>query len=136
MFQVDIIPQPAPRPRVSMKRIGGKQVPQVYYPNGYHEYKKQLSAKLLELNIPRKDYSLLFVEVGYPYPKATAKKRLIEGFPHRSNYDCDNVVKPLMDCLEKVEVIENDRQIYELRVRKVYTCTRGYIKFYLGIYNG
>ena len=123
MYEIKIVPQPCPRPRVTRNRV--------YYPNNYSEYKSALIDHIIALNIPKNDYTLLIAEFGHPYPKSTSKKRLIEGLPMRDKYDCDNAVKPLMDALEQAEVLLDDRQIYELRVRKVRTTTSGYIRFIL-----
>ena len=133
MYEIKIIPQPSPRPRVRQVRTkAGKNFVQTYYPNGYHEYKDMLVKAIQELQIPPRDYLQIIAEFGAPYPKATAKKNLIEGHPCRKKFDTDNLIKPLMDALEQAEIIENDRQIYETRVRKVWTTKGGYIRFYLG----
>ena len=115
---------PTPRPRAS--RFG------VYNPKKYTDYKKSLITYLLSLNIPNKDYDYIHAKFYVPYPKSTPKKNLIDNFPLRQCFDCDNVIKGLCDSLEQANVIGDDRQISSMYIEKYRTIKpEGYIEFEL-----
>jgi Holliday junction resolvase RusA-like endonuclease len=55
---------------------------------------------------------------------------MIEGFPLRKNFDCDNVVKGLCDALTQAEIILDDRQLCTMHIEKCYTTNaNGRIEF-------
>jgi Holliday junction resolvase RusA-like endonuclease len=115
---------PTPRPRAS--RFG------VYNPKKYTDYKKSLITYLLSLNIPNKDYDYIHAKFYVSYPKSTPKKNLIDNFPLRQCFDCDNVIKGLCDSLEQANVIGDDRQISSMYIEKYRTIKpEGYIEFEL-----
>ena len=97
MYRIPIEPMPTPRPRAS--RFG------VYNPKKYTDYKKSLITYLLSLNIPSKDYDYIHAKFYVSYPKSTPKKNLIDNYPLRQCFDCDNVIKGLCDSLEQANVI-------------------------------
>lgn len=132
-YLIWIQPKPTPRPRVKSIIKNNKKISITYYPQSYNQYKQLLSTKISELKVIPKDYSELHITFGVPYPKNVkgGKKNKIEGKPMRNKFDCDNVVKGVMDSLENLKIISNDRQIYVLCVAKLWTNTEGYIKFQL-----
>lgn len=124
MYRIPIEPMPTPRPRAS--RFG------VYNPKKYTDYKKSLITYLLSLNIPSKDYDYIHAKFYVSYPKSTPKKNLIDNYPLRQCFDCDNVIKGLCDSLEQANVIGNDRQISSMYIEKYRTIKpEGYIEFEL-----
>ncbi len=124
MYRIPIEPMPTPRPRAS--RFG------VYNPKKYTDYKKSLITYLLSLNIPSKDYDYIHAKFYVSYPKSTPKKNLIDNFPLRQCFDCDNVIKGLCDSLEQANVIGDDRQISSMYIEKYRTIKpEGYIEFEL-----
>lgn len=124
MYRIPIEPMPTPRPRAS--RFG------VYNPKKYTDYKKSLITYLLSLNIPNKDYDYIHAKFYVSYPKSTPKKNLIDKFPLRQCFDCDNVIKGLCDSLEQANVIGDDRQISSMYIEKYRTIKpEGYIEFEL-----
>lgn len=122
---IDIVPMPTPRPRVG--KHGAYNTPK------YTQYKRDLGFLLKALHIPKDDYGVLYATFAFPFPKTVkgGEKAKIEYLPMRDKCDCDNLSKGLMDALESVGIIEDDRQIYELHVSKLRTNTGGYIKFRL-----
>lgn len=132
-YKIWIDPQPTPRPRFRVQTFnkGGKQVNNVktYYPQNYKAYKRTVGELIKELNIPVKDYSILYARFASPYPKSTAKKRQIECAPMRDKYDLDNVEKGLMDALEDIGLLSNDKQLCGKVTEKVRTCGKGFIEF-------
>jgi Holliday junction resolvase RusA-like endonuclease len=105
-YTIHITPQPTPRPRLG--RYG------VHNTTKYTKYKEDMAYLLKELNIPTDDYDYIHAIFYFPYTKSTAKKRRIEGAPKRDKCDNDNLVKGLLDVLEKIDVVENDRQFTDM----------------------
>ena len=123
-YTLEIEPRPTPRPRLG--RYG------VYNHPAYTDYKRNLMWLLKSKSIPIKDYDSIHARFYFTYPKKTAKKNRIDNAPMRKKCDCDNLVKGLLDALESVKVINNDRQFYSIFVEKFYTCKeKGYIEFEL-----
>lgn len=115
---------PTPRPRLG--RHGVFNAPK------YTSYKKSLIQFLSLLKIPRKDYEYVHAKFYIPYPKSTAKQHLINNYPLRQCFDCDNVIKGLCDALEQANILENDRQLSSMYIEKFRTTERlGYIEFEL-----
>jgi Holliday junction resolvase RusA-like endonuclease len=133
MFKINICPKPTPRPRVKSIIKNGKKINLTYYPSPYMKYKKDLCWLIKGLKIPNKDYKILWATFGVPYPKTIkgGEKSKIESQPLRNKFDCDNVLKGLMDALEDAQVLSNDNQIYIIHVCKLRTKTTGYINFSL-----
>tara|TARA_R110000764_G_scaffold212771_1_gene299107 strand:- start:39 stop:344 length:306 start_codon:yes stop_codon:yes gene_type:complete len=84
------------------------------------------------LKIPEGDYDYIHAKFFVPYPKSTPKKKLINNFPLRKCFDCDNVIKGLCDALEQANIIEDDRLFSSMFVEKYRTTeTVGRIEFEL-----
>tara|TARA_R110002012_G_scaffold303227_1_gene504896 strand:+ start:990 stop:1394 length:405 start_codon:yes stop_codon:yes gene_type:complete len=123
-YHIGITPRPTPRPRLG--KYGA------YNKSDYTKYKNDMIFLIKCLRIPHGDYHTLKARFLFPYPKKTPKKKLIDFAPLRKKCDLDNVVKGLMDALEKTNVINNDRQISTLFIEKKYTLKeQGYIEFEL-----
>tara|TARA_Y100000004_G_C8921460_1_gene415596 strand:- start:816 stop:1223 length:408 start_codon:yes stop_codon:yes gene_type:complete len=124
-YKLSVIPKPTPRPRLG--RYG------TYNKKEYTKYKNDLMILIKSLRIPKKDYSLVRACFLFPYPKRTPQKKRIHLAPLRNKCDLDNLVKGLLDALEKVEVINNDRQIFSLQIEKRFTVReQGAILFDFG----
>lgn len=121
-----IKPRPAPRPRLGKNGA--------YNPSWYTQYKKDIVKMILSHNIKKKDYAVLYVVLGLPYPKTVkgGESKRIEGYPHRGHSgDTDNYIKGVKDAIQQSGIIEDDCQIYSETCTKVYTRTTGYILFFL-----
>lgn len=123
-YTIDITPMPTPRPRLG--KYG------VYNPSKYTKYKRNMLFLVMALHIPKGDYGRLECTFHIPFPQSTAKKRLIDGTPHRKKPDLDNYEKGLMDSLESAGILNNDSQIFSKESHKLYTTGNGYIEFKLG----
>ena len=124
MFLLPITPIPTPRPRLG--RFG------VYNTKKYTQYKNKLIMWISLLKIPKDNYDYIHAKFYIPYPKNTAKKKLIEGQYLKSNFDCDNIIKGLLDALEQSNVIENDSCFCSMCIEKFRTCKKfGRIEFNL-----
>jgi Holliday junction resolvase RusA-like endonuclease len=115
--------QPAPRPRKG--KFG------LYTPSKYRNYLNTLESKIKERQVIVKDYSELVVRFYFKYPKSTNKKDLIDNFPHRKKFDCDNLVKGLMDALVYAGVLSDDSILNTVCVSKFYTLGDSRIEFEL-----
>lgn len=104
---------PTPRPRFNGRFA--------YMPKTYVQYQKDLVSLLLEKGIEKADYYKIHMVFHFAYPKSTPKKRRVEGEPLRTNFDCDNLAKGVMDALEKSEIIENDKQFWSIKSEKFRT---------------
>ena len=116
MHTIPICPMPTPRPRLG--KYGA------YNKSSYSSYKKALIMCISTLSIPKQDYDYIHAKFYIPYPKSAPKKSLIDKFPLRSNFDCDNVIKGLMDALEQSNVVVDDRQISSMFVEKFRTTSK------------
>ena len=130
-YQIDILPVATPRPRVRVFNKHGKKIPQTYYPVKYTRYKTEIAILLTALRIKPGSYSKLAVVFFLPYPKDTAKKRLIEGVPYSKKPDIDNFLKGLLDGLEAAEITGNDSKFYSVKAMKLYTIHTPRIQFKL-----
>jgi Holliday junction resolvase RusA-like endonuclease len=128
---IPILPVATPRPKIRVMNMRGKRVPQAYYPDKYKKYKEDLAILLAASGIKPGVYSKLAVVFFLPYPKGTAKKRLIEGIPHQKKPDGDNFLKGLMDGLEAAEITGNDSNFYSIHIMKLYTIGAPRIQFKL-----
>lgn len=86
-------------------------------------------------NIQKDDYDYIHARFFFPYPKATAQKRRIEGYPMRIKCDLDNLTKGLKDALEQGGIIEDDRQICAEFCEKYYTTGEPRIEFELEVFD-
>lgn len=98
-----------------------------YYPKPYQQYVNQLSWLLAAEHIPKQDYHCLAIEFHFSYAPSIANKNKIDGLPCRQLYDNDNLAKGIMDALEKLGVLNNDRQISQLNVKKYWTTSNDHI---------
>ena len=124
MWLLPITPMPTPRPRLG--KYGA------YNPSKYKKYKNNIKSFLSLLKIPKDDYDYIHAKFFVPYPKSTPKKNLIDNFPLRQCFDCDNVIKGLCDALEESGVINDDRLFSSMFVEKFRTTNKdGRIEFEL-----
>ena len=110
---LDVAGMPTPRPRFNGKFA--------YMPKTYNDYQKMLVALIQEKGIEKGEYKRIHLIFHFEYPKSTPKYKRIDGFPLLNKFDADNLAKGVMDALQKAEVIEDDRQFYDLRVEKYRT---------------
>lgn len=121
MYTLHIKGMPTPRPRKGKWGI--------YSPTPYKKYLEELSNCIRGLGVPDQDYSGIMVRFFFEYPKSTPKKKQIDLEPHRSKFDCDNLVKGLLDALTYAEVLRDDSQISSVCVSKFYTLEENRIEF-------
>jgi len=115
---------PTPRPRFGKNGA--------YNTTKYSKYKKAIIFFLSELKIPVGDYDYIHAKFFVPYPKSTPKKTLIDNYPLRQCFDCDNVIKGLCDALQDAKIIEDDRLFSSMFVEKYRTTqAEGRIEFEL-----
>jgi len=63
----------------------------------------------------------------FPRPQRMIwKRKPMPEAPHISTPDADNVIKAVLDAAEKAGVVRNDRIIWSVSIRKVYTSGEGY----------
>ena len=110
---LDVAGMPTPRPRFNGKFA--------YMPKTYNDYQKMLVALIKEKGIEKGEYKRIHLIFHFEYPKSTPKYKRIDGLPLLNKFDADNLAKGVMDALQKAEVIEDDRQFYDLRVEKYRT---------------
>ena len=122
MFRkINYTPFHTPRPRVFKDDETGK-----YKGINVAKYtQKKRSLGILLKQAFRKKGKAIFTEIevvfALPYPKSTAKKRLIDGAPHYKKPDIDNLLKAVLDTLVKCGVTKDDNQICAVTMKKVYT---------------
>jgi Holliday junction resolvase RusA-like endonuclease len=114
-IEIFIEGKPAPRPRFNRKSGA-------YNPPEYTKYLSELKELLEQFQseqIQQSDWNELEVKFYFSYPKTTPKKqrRVLEY--HRHSFDCDNLVKPIMDAMQELGWIKNDSQISKLHVVKM-----------------
>ena len=102
-------------------QVGGRPI------MGKSKKGKKVEAELMSLLLPHrpeKPHSgAVRVEVDwvYPYRKSEPKKNLGKKIPCLTRPDCDNLMKFLGDCLERLGFFESgDAQISEVEFRKFY----------------
>jgi len=123
-YCIPVTPKPTPRPRLGKNGV--------YNPSTYTKYKNNLVKWISLLKIPRKDYDMIWAKFFIPYPKNTSKKKLIDKYPLKEVFDCDNVIKGLCDALEQAKVINNDRCFCSMMIEKFRTTSDvGRIEFEL-----
>jgi len=62
----------------------------------------------------------------FPRPQRIVwKTKPMPELPHISAPDADNVVKAVLDAVEKAGVVRNDRCVWSVRIRKVYASGTG-----------
>ncbi len=122
MFRkINYKPFHTPRPRVFKDRYSGKN--RAINEPEYTARKRSLGILLKQAF--RKKGKAIFTEIevifALPYPKSTAKKRLIDGANHHKKPDIDNLLKGVLDALVKAKVTKDDNQICVVTMKKVYT---------------
>lgn len=105
--------KPTPRPR-----FNGRVA---YMPKSYNDYQKKLVILIQEKNLKKGDFCRISITFHFMYPKSTPKYKLIDGLPLRAKFDVDNLAKGVMDALEKADLVDDDRQFYQLKVDKYRT---------------
>lgn len=124
MYLIPVTPKPTPRPRLGKNGV--------YNQPNYKAYKQNLIKWISLLNIPRNNYDFIWAKFYVPYPKNTPKKKLIDKYPLKEVFDCDNVIKGLCDALEQSNVIHNDRCFCSMMIEKFRTTSDvGRIEFEL-----
>jgi Holliday junction resolvase RusA-like endonuclease len=123
-FQLDVAGMPTPRPRFNGKFA--------YMPKTYTEYQKMLVSLIHSLGVTNADYRRLHLIFHFEYPKSTPKYKRLDGVPLLNKFDADNLAKGVMDALQKAGILEDDRQIYDLRVEKYRTTEKNkiYVKLW------
>lgn len=98
----------------------------VYDPASNREYESKVKAAYLEARgilDPTDEPVMLIVEAYYPIPKTAKRKRMPDkiqpGDICMGKPDCDNILKSIMDGLNKV-AYKDDAQVYDVH------CTRRY----------
>jgi Holliday junction resolvase RusA-like endonuclease len=118
-YILNVIPQATPRTRVNT--VTGR----VHNTSKYRQYIQTIQWEMKikgMVRISHRDtFKKLEVDFYFGYPKGTPKIRLIEGHPHITKPDADNLLKGIKDSLEKLELIDNDSQFWDVHVRKFYT---------------
>ena len=87
--------------------------------------------KRIGVNIIPRDYYGIEAVFYFPYPKSTAKKRLIEGAKKRTKPDIDNVGKAIQDALEQAKAVVNDSLFSDINYKKRFTLGEPRIEFKL-----
>ncbi len=123
-YVLDVTPQTSPRPRLG--KFGA------YMPAKYKAYTELVMYEMAKHQIKPDSYGVLRAVFYFPYSKSTPKKDLIEGSPMKKTPDWDNCGKTITDCLKKMEIIEDDNQIWDAHVKKRRTLNKeGRIEFKL-----
>lgn len=127
-FIVEGDPQGKARPRFS-RRTGT-----VYTPSKTAKYEKEIRQAFLAAGgkmIPDGSYAVVIIDAYFEIPKSYVKgKRL--ACEHNINRpdkkpDIDNILKVVLDALNKV-AYEDDKQVVEVRCRKWYSRSSGFLK--------
>ena len=111
----NIIPQPAPRPRVTRRGT--------YNPTRYTEYKNFISV-VGRQNIDKPIVGALEMEIIFnmPIPKSYSNKKKIAlmGTHHTKRPDLDNLIKSIKDGLSGV-AYKDDSQVSVIVAKKIYS---------------
>lgn len=111
---IKIAPKPAPRPRFGNGRAYNK----VDYTKYLEEAMRLLSEQETKES-KEGDWNELAIKFYFDYPKSTPKKNRKALEYLRTKCDCDNLVKPIMDAMEKIGWLRDDRQISKLFIVKM-----------------
>lgn len=105
-------PVPAPRPRVT--KYGTYNDPK------YTAYKKALGliAKS-KIKNPLENEIFIKIDFFYNIPKSWTKKKKAEAKWHKSKPDIDNLIKTVLDGLNKI-AYKDDGQVVQVMARKQY----------------
>ena len=131
-FIVEGDPQGKARPRFSRK--SGT----VYTPSKSAKYEKEIRDSFLAAGgkmIPDGSYVTVAVDAYFKIPKSYAKGKLLSckyniNRPDKKP-DIDNVLKVVLDALNKV-AYEDDKQVIEVRCRKWYSSSTGFLRISVG----
>lgn len=124
--------KPQPRSRAFARKMGEKYVARVYDASTAEGWKSTV-AWTLKPHLPFEpltgpvSVSLTFY---LSRPQSLMRKRDPEGrFPHTvggvKGGDCDNYAKAVLDCLTKIGLWHDDKQVYRLEVEKWYVAKSG-----------
>jgi Holliday junction resolvase RusA-like endonuclease len=124
------IPKGMPRVKAFARKMGDKFVARVYTPDGADPWKDQiaLAAKPFLPEMPLSMPLYLHLEFFFPRPKAHYLRGQIRGSApgyHVGRPDIDNAAKAVMDALTICRMWNDDAQIADCRVRKLYDDGRG-----------
>jgi len=107
-FWVAGVPKAQPRPRMTRKG-------HVYNPPTADDWKERIMWRARETRIPKMDGA---VKVTLAF--AMGGKDTVNGKPHASKPDADNLAKSTVDALTMVGAFVDDCQVFDLRVIKRY----------------
>jgi len=124
MIEFDVIGKIQPKQRPRFKRCGA--FIQTYTPQATLDYQKLVAESYIEKYDDTKLTGALKMEINafFNVPMSYSKKRKSElyGKPNTAhNGDIDNVAKSVLDGLNGV-AYDDDTIIYDLHIRKYYTC--------------
>ncbi len=99
---------PIGKPRMTQRDKWSKRLCVVQY------WRFKDACKLMNIYIPLHDAHVTFI---LPMPKSWSKqkKKNMDGEPHRSKPDIDNLIKALLDA-----IFEDDADVWDLRATKVW----------------
>lgn len=84
---------------------------------------------LLRIHKPPQAYTQpLSVEIAYyfPYNKtATKAHKAIDPLPKATRADCDNLAKGVLDAMQAIGFMNDDAQVYSLKITKAYSKEHG-----------
>ena len=137
-YILQITPYQADRPR------GSAKTGRFYNTPAYTLYKGLLlnllkgknitidGRKVFGIKVPKDTYNHLEAVLYKPYPKSTAKYKLIEGQIRLVKPDWDNEAKALQDAMERARILDKDSQVYKGNIEQRYTTeAHGRIEFNL-----
>lgn len=108
-FWVDGVPKAQPRPRMTRKG-------HVYNPPSADHWKDRIMWAARSANI-RKTRGPVRLTVSFAMPGGETR---VNGEPHISKPDADNLLKALMDALTTIHAWDDDCQVFDIRVIKRY----------------
>lgn len=113
---IDLIPTPAPRPRVTKKG-------HTYYPQKYLDFRADLKRELSKTELKFEEGAIKLEAIFYmPIPKSYSKKKRVEmeGSWHIKRPDTDNLMKAVKDGLEGLIYADDSRVSFEIG-KKIYS---------------
>ena len=117
-FEVDREPRGKARPRAGRYSV--------YDPPGNREWEKEIREAFLEargMADPTDEPVWVVVKAIFPIPKWAKRKKLPDkiqpGDVYQGKPDCDNIVKSVLDALNKVAYVD-DKQVYYESCERTY----------------
>lgn len=116
-FSVPGVPVAKGRPRAAFR--GGHAT--IYTPAKTREAENLFAARAMAYapETPLAGPISMTLRLIFPFPASMPKKRKIDGMPHVTKPDADNVIKSILDALQGVFFLD-DKQVYALTVTKEY----------------